>query len=244
MNTHRRLPNNHGHMALNIPDLRGSLTLAIIVICVTLYVAQAAMNLLGLVSYEMSYYYLGISRVGLSQGWLWQPFTSPFVHFGSMHLVFNMLILAFLGCDLENKLGRLQYLLISMICAMVGVLGFLALSEPFSTGVGYSAVIYGILAASAVLYPDRTIRIFLIFPIKMKWVMLVLGSIAFFTMIEPGSDGIAHSAHLAGALAGFVYIKLWQRSSLKNWNRIGKRFSWKKIRKKKRESGRRIPDKL
>ena len=120
-----------------------------------------------------------------------------------------MLALMFLGGDIERRLGRGAYLFFSMICLLGGSVGFLLLGSADAIGAGYSGVIYGLMAACAVLWPDRVIYIFYMFPMKMKWAMLLLALTALFLTIEPGDNAIAHAAHVGGALGGFLFIKLW-----------------------------------
>ena len=120
------------HISIGMPDLRRSVTLWIIGLCVGVYITQALLNQLGLVSFEMSYSVLGLSRAGLSRGWLWQLVTTPFIHFNVSHLTFNMLALAFLGVDIERRLGRVRYVVFSCLCALAGAVGFLVLSGPTS----------------------------------------------------------------------------------------------------------------
>ncbi len=199
-----------------IAKLKGTVTLWIIIGCVVIYIGMALLNLFGVWSRQASYSWLGLSWVGLSKGMLWQLITSPLVHFSIPHLVFNMLVLAYFGVDVEKRLGLLGYVFFSVICALAGSAGFLLLGDSLTIGAGYSGVIYGVMVACAVFWPDRVICAFHFFPMKMKWAMLLMAGMALFLTIEPGRDSIAHAAHLGGAAAGFVFVKLWkQRESLK-----------------------------
>ncbi|HPO14081.1 MAG TPA: rhomboid family intramembrane serine protease [Candidatus Hydrogenedentes bacterium] len=199
------------HISLTMPDLRGTITLWIMGICGGVYVVQMLLDQAGLVSAGTSTLVLGLSRVGLSKGWIWQLVTSPFLHSNVAHLVFNMVTLAFLGVDIERWLGRKRYIVFSCCCALAGSAGFLALTGPRAVGVGYSGVLYGILVAAAMLYPNRTILIFWLFPMKMKWAMALLGLMALFAALEPNQNGIGHAAHLFGAVAGYAFIKFMSR---------------------------------
>ncbi len=198
-------------MSIAMPNLRGTVTLWVIIGCVATYVGLALLNLLGIWPRGMSYPVLGLSWVGLSRGMIWQVVTSPVLHFGVSHLLFNMLALAFLGGSLEQRLGRRGYVVFSLACALAGSAGFLLWGSPRAIGAGYSGVVYGVMAACAVFWPDRIIQVFYFFPMKMKWAMLLMALTALFLTVEPGGDAIAHAAHLGGAAMGFVYIKLWQQ---------------------------------
>jgi membrane associated rhomboid family serine protease len=71
--------------------------------------------------------------------------------------------------------------------------------------IGASGAIYGILLVAAVLWPDRII-IFYIFPIKLKYFVMIMAGIAFFGLRDLNS-GVSQVAHLSGMLFGYVFLK-------------------------------------
>jgi membrane associated rhomboid family serine protease len=81
---------------------------------------------------------------------------------------------------------------------------------------------------------------------KMKWAMLLMALTAMFLTIEPGNDAVAHAAHLGGAAAGFVYIKLWQQQQTRKQAIVEQEVSRLplKSRKKRQIPAIRIPDEL
>ena len=54
-----------------------------------------------------------------------------------------------------------------------------------------------------------SIYLYFLFPIKVKYLIGFLVLVSFFSTLGPQSDGIAHAAHLGGAVVGFVYLKYW-----------------------------------
>jgi membrane associated rhomboid family serine protease len=72
--------------------------------------------------------------------------------------------------------------------------------------VGASGAIYGIFLVAAVLWPDRII-IFYIFPIKLKYFVMILGAIEFFGLRDLNS-GVSNVAHLSGMLFGYIFLKM------------------------------------
>ena len=77
--------------------------------------------------------------------------------------------------------------------------------------VGASGAIFGVIAAFATLYPDAEIGImFIPIPVKVKYVLpvIIIGSIALGVTGNVG--GIAHLAHVGGALVGFLLAKYWK----------------------------------
>lgn len=78
--------------------------------------------------------------------------------------------------------------------------------------VGASGAIFGVIAAFATLYPNAEMMImFIPFPIKAKVLLpiVIIGSI-FLGFNNYG--GIAHFAHIGGALVGFLLVKYWGRN--------------------------------
>lgn len=145
------------------------------------------------------------------------------------HLLFNMATLFFLGPMVETALGPKRFLIMylaagfgAMLCHMgvwyLEVSGLspevyaLAMQEPNFRVVGASGAVYGVLAAFAFLFPN--IRLMLLFPpipIKAKYLALGLIVIDLFSGISGISSGIAHFAHLGGAITGFLMVYFWRR---------------------------------
>ena len=77
--------------------------------------------------------------------------------------------------------------------------------------IGASGAIYGILLAFGMMFPNNTIYIYFLFPIKAKWFVLIFGLLELAYGILGTSDGVAHFAHFGGMLFGFILIMLWRR---------------------------------
>lgn len=77
--------------------------------------------------------------------------------------------------------------------------------------VGASGAIYGILMAFGLLYPNQEIYLYFLIPVKVKYVVFVLGAAAIYMGLQnsPG-DNVAHFAHLGGMLFGYLLIRYWQ----------------------------------
>ena len=170
---------------------------------------------------------LALSLGGIRHGYLWQPFTYMFLHGGFAHLLFNMFTLYFLGPETERAMGSKHFLAMYLISGLLGGLGWLWLSpQPYALCVGASGAIYGVLAAFATLYPRRqlTLLIFFIFPVTlMAWQLVAgLALVEFVLANNDPTSGIAHTAHLAGAFAGFLYIdQLFESTLLRRlWRRL------------------------
>lgn len=82
----------------------------------------------------------------------------------------------------------------------------------FGRMVGASGAIFGVIAAFATLYPDSKIGImFIPIPVKVKYVLpiVVIGSI--YLGVSGNGGGIAHLAHVGGAIVGFILARIWRK---------------------------------
>jgi len=87
--------------------------------------------------------------------------------------------------------------------------------------VGASGAIYGVLVAFAFMYSEaRLMLIFLPVPIKAKYFVPALIALDLFFGFSGINTGIAHFAHLGGALIGFIMMWYWKKNQFNNnrWN--------------------------
>ena len=203
-----------------------------------LLISNAAVFLL---TYFASAYvtpYLGLVPKAIwSRFTLWQLFTYMFLHGGFFHILFNMFVLWMFGSDLERTWGSREFLKYYLICG-VGAGIFNVIFEPMSTTpiIGASGAIYGVLVAFALLFPNRTILLYFMIPMKVKYLVIFLVVVEFFASMSASGGGVAHLAHLGGAVVGFAYIKgILQGRSIK-W-KISSYFHRQRLEKmaKKRE---------
>jgi membrane associated rhomboid family serine protease len=131
----------------------------------------------------------------------WRLLTSTFLHFGLLHLAFNMWALWVNGIVVERLYGSSRYLLLYLVAGVAGsVASFLW--HPFVNGAGASGAIFGVLGAlfayflrtdtgvprSVLVAQRNTAGIFI--------VVSILNAARF--------PGIDNAAHLGGLAAGFV----------------------------------------
>jgi len=90
--------------------------------------------------------------------------------------------------------------------------------------VGASGAIYGVLVAFGMTFPNAKLAlIFLPVPISAKYFIPVLIGLDLFSGVTGFSifgGGIAHFAHVGGAIIGFIIMKFWQKNQFndKRWN--------------------------
>ncbi len=162
---------------------------------------------------------------------IWQLFTYAFLHGGIFHLIFNMFALWMFGCELERHWGTrvfVKYVLVTGIGAGIStVIVFPNLSIPT---IGASGLVYGILLAYGLFFPNRMIYLYFLFPIKAKYFVLIFGAIELYASWSGSSDNIAHIAHLGGMLFAFVYIRYY--SILNNLRLYYYQSKWRRLRRR------------
>ena len=163
--------------------------------------------------------YISIERYDLAQifglssndVWpmIWQPVTYMFIHGDFFHLFMNMFVLWMFGSEMESIWGSRGFLKYYFITGIGSGLIWLLLniSNPFSVLIGASGAIYGVLLAYGLMFPNRKVLIYFLFPIKVKYFVLLLGVIAFISSIGDAGSNISHLTHLSGMLIGFIYLK-------------------------------------
>jgi membrane associated rhomboid family serine protease len=111
-----------------------------------------------------------------------------------------------------------RYLVFYLLCGCAGGIGYIVLSQlglfistPFVPLIGASAGIFGVLVAAAMIAPDATVLlIFPPIPIKLKTIAWIFIGLAVFTVFFNGHNAGGQSAHLGGALAGYLLIQFPQ----------------------------------
>lgn len=152
---------------------------------------------------------------------VWQIFTYMFMHQGIGHILFNMLALWMFGTEFERLWGTRRFLRFYFFCGVGAglcvILGGYLFGNPYVATVGSSGAIYGILLASAVLWPDRQMLFYFLIPIKMKYFVMIIGAIAFLNSFNPASP-VSEVAHLGGMLFGYIFLK---SARMRNFDAMG-----------------------
>ena len=152
------------------------------------------------------------------EGMVWQLFTYLFLHDGFFHLFFNLLSLWMFGGELEEKWGSaafLKYYLASGIGAglCIAAMNYYTYNQYGNVfTIGSSGAIYGVFLAYAMLWPHRTVYLYFLFPVKIRTLLLIFGSIEFLGTISSATGtggGVSHIGHLGGILAGFILMRTY-----------------------------------
>ncbi|OHV36973.1 MULTISPECIES: rhomboid family intramembrane serine protease [Pseudofrankia] len=142
--------------------------------------------------------------------------TSMFLHGSWLHLLGNMLFLGVFGNNIEDRMGRLTYLLFYLACGFVAAYGF-SLAQPDSqnTLIGASGAIAGVLGAYLVLFPQA--RVIGLIPVLFfipfwlpAWIVLgfwfVLQYLYFTGIGVSSGGGVAYGAHVVGFVFGALAV--------------------------------------
>ena len=139
----------------------------------------------------------------------WTLFSYMFLHAGFLHLLFNMMVLHFSGRLFETYFTQKQlfglYILGGIFSGIAFLVLFLLIGKS-SVLVGASGAIMALLIATATYAPFMQIRLMLIGVVKLWQVAFVIVLLDLIQLPLDNSGG--HLAHLAGALFGFIYIKM------------------------------------
>ena len=144
--------------------------------------------------------------------------TSMFMHASWLHLGGNMLYLWIFGDNVEDRFGKVPFLVFYLLCGLAATVAQLAFSLDSSVpNLGASGAIAGVLAAYLVMFPQARVSVLqgnAVIPVSALivigfWFVLQLfssiGSIA-----STDNGGVAYMAHVGGFVAGFLLTYLFR----------------------------------
>ena len=152
----------------------------------------------------------------------WQIVTYMFLHSqpSPWHVVFNSLILAFMGGPVERSLGSRRFLRFYLLCGVAG--GLLILLPPFqATTLGASGAVFGVMTAFGLLFPNMPIYIMFLFAVPAKFVVIGLALIQLLSAITARNDGVSYIAHIGGMAAGYLLLR--GIPSLDRWRSVARK---------------------
>ncbi len=148
-----------------------------------------------------------LQTAAVVNGQIWRLFTAQYLHASFLHLLVNMVALHFLGRPLEQLWSARKFFAIYTACGLAGnifftILGAKGVISPVQQAVGASGCIYGLLGIVAVLFPRAEVLVYYVLPVKIPTAALIMGGIAFMSVIERGSNYGGEACHLAGLAFG------------------------------------------
>ena len=207
-----------------------SLNEKLILTLIIVFVVQKAFDLFSQSNYIEDFFALSVPS--FSYGFIWSFFTYAFLHDGPFHLIFNLILIFFMGRVIERELPSGDFIALCMVSAFAGGLLWLSVNyfiAPRPTQlIGASAIASAFLAFFCVTRPNEPIRLLLFFilPVTLKPKIILyayLGMELYFFIFEelallpvPSetssefSKNIAHSAHLGGIATGYIFFLLYK----------------------------------
>lgn len=161
--------------------------------------------------------WLSLNMTDLEKGQIWRLLTYGFCHsrVDLFHILFNMLFLWWFGRRLEQLDGSREFLtfyLTSIVAAGVAYIGLGLVTGLNAPVIGASGGVMAVLAVFAMRYPEEKIYIWMILPVKVRWILIAylifdLHPVLLALAGEAPNSGVAHAAHLGGLAFGFAYWK-------------------------------------
>jgi membrane associated rhomboid family serine protease len=153
-------------------------------------------------------------------GQWWRLLTSMFLHFGLIHIAFNMLALYVNGTVAERIFGSLRYLVIYLLAGLCGSVASLLWHSQVNSA-GASGAIFGILGAMIAFYLRKEGGVP---PSVLKAQLNSAALFVFYNLVLGASVHVDNAAHLGGLAGGFVMGFLLSRPlqadrATKNWSR-------------------------
>jgi membrane associated rhomboid family serine protease len=147
----------------------------------------------------------------IADGEVWRIVTSGFMHYGMLHLLFNMYALYILGQMLEPAIGRLRFVLIylvSMLCGSVGAL----LLDPNAFTAGASGAVFGLMAAAILVMRNRGIN-----PMESGLGVWLFLNLAITFTVSNISIGGHIGGLIGGGVAAWLLVELPDLARVPRW---------------------------
>jgi len=151
----------------------------------------------------------------VNNGAYWQLVTSMFLHGSFAHIFFNMYTLYLFGKPIEERWGKLSflsyYLATGILANIASVFFYTFVTKHPAALLGASGAVYAVILAFAGYYPNITLLLFFVIPIKTKWAIALLAGLGIFFQVTESAAGIAHITHLFGFVFGYLYLLIFFR---------------------------------
>lgn len=154
-------------------------------------------------------YFGAKDNIGIVAGEWWRLITPMFLHIGFTHILFNGLIVYFLGAQLEMIIGHFRYFLLYILSGILGNAASFAFN--FSISAGASTAIFGLFASTIVLaklYPNQMG----IQQLSRNYIFLIVINI-FFGLFNSTID---NAGHMGGLVGGFLLMYALSAPNVRN----------------------------
>lgn len=156
--------------------------------------------------------YLGLSYRGIDQAFAWQFLSAIFLPGNFFLFAGNVLVLYFIGRDVESILGQKHFLYLYLLGAVGGELGHLFLMPSATVLLAASGGVVAVVVAFGTILPELEMAgsLYFLLPVKLKakhltYALFGLGGLL---LVVDRHGIVSHSAYLGGCSAGFLYAHL------------------------------------
>ncbi len=183
----------------------------ILIIAGSLFILQSILALNGIYLNSI----LGLSPEKLISGHVYELVTYPFASPGFLSVLFNGMVIWFVGSDLEDKWGEKTYfsfflfsvLGAGLIFALLSLTLFNNTASYFTPMMGLSGFCYSLLFAYGIIFADRTLSFMMLFPVKGKYFCMLIAGVELYMGIF-SSEKASAWGHLGAALCGFLFLRI------------------------------------
>ncbi|MDO4728296.1 MAG: rhomboid family intramembrane serine protease [Bacteroidota bacterium] len=182
-----------------------------VIILITVFISYKGFN-------DYNYFRKYEFHIGnIQRGEKYRMFSSAFLHADMMHLLFNMLTLFFFAPKVIYYFGNWDFVLIYIISLLVGnyLTFYLYKSNYNYRAVGASGAVTGIVYSAILIDPNAKLYLYFAIPIPAYIFGMAYLLYSIYGM-KAQNTNIGHSAHLGGAIAGYLLTLLLYPSLLYN----------------------------
>jgi membrane associated rhomboid family serine protease len=184
----------------------GTVSKGLIVLNVGIYLVQLALGAPLNATSGWIYEHGVLFGPAVADGDWWRLLTAAFLHYGPLHLGFNMLALWWFGRPLEQALGGGRFLLLYLVSGLAGSAGAL-IWTPNAATVGASGAIFGMFGAALVLERQGV-------PVFGGAALTLIAINLVFTFALPGVSIGGHLGGLAGGVLGMLALSRFGRAPI------------------------------
>jgi hypothetical protein len=144
-----------------------------------------------------------------------------------------MIGLFFLGKELEELWGSRRFVIFYLLCGVgagfcvfLNDLGFYLYANyfssaprlgeafyPMSSTIGASGAILGLMTAYGLYYPDRSVLVYFVIPLRISYFIIFSAVSALFFQFTGIWPGVSHLAHFGGILTAIIYFRIFKSNS-------------------------------
>jgi len=183
---------------------KGRVTLALAAVNVIVHIVLSFLGSTGSAQFMAAHGACYVPRVMENREY-WRLFTSMFMHFGAVHLLYNMVCLVTLGDLLEKVIGPVRYLAIYLVGGLAGNVLSVCVqmrTGSFAVSAGASGAVFAVIGALLVVVIRRHGRLG---QIRLERMVLMIVLMIAQGFVEQGTDNMAHiGGAVGGALLAFL----------------------------------------